>query len=332
MKLLVTGATGFVGSILVPRLIERYGSESIGVYVLPGDPLPASWKGEGISVFRGDISDPNRLFQAVEGRSHVIHLAGLISYWRRDFGRLMQVNFGGTRTVVSACLQANVSRLVHISSVGAVGLKKSGEPIDESTAYNWPPEFYYMTSKYLGQQVVEKAVRTRGLNAVIFNLASVMGPGDFFLETPHNQLYQRVYRGRSFGSFRGGLGVVDVRDVVSLIIKGLDQGAAGEKYILVGANLRYPDVLRLIGKYARRRVYPFPVPALLLSSAGLMLEMVSLLSRKMPLLIYAYGRLSGWTTFYSNEKSRREFSHDYIPIEETIRDGCRFFEKTFRAG
>jgi hypothetical protein len=126
--------------------------------------------------------------------------------------------------------------------------------------------------------------------------------------------------------------VVDVRDAVSLIIKGLDQGAAGEKYLLVGANLRYPDVLRLIGKFARRRVYPLRVPALLLSSAGLMLELLSLLTRKMPLLTYAYGRLSGWTVFYSNEKSRREFRHDYIPIEETIRDGCRFFEKTFRAG
>jgi hypothetical protein len=56
---------------------------------------------------------------------------------------------------------------------------------------------------------------------------------------------------------------------------------------------------------------------------------VSHLTRKKPPLTYAYGRLSGWTTFYSNEKSRRDFSHEYIPIEETIRDSCRYFEKTF---
>lgn len=331
MRILVTGASGFVGSVLMPRLIERYGSESIAAYMLPGDCLPVSWKHERITVFCGDITERDRLLQAMQGRSHVIHLAGLISYWRRDFGRLMQVNYDGTRAVVNACLQANVSRLVHISSVGAVGLKKRGEPIDESTAFNWPPEFYYMTSKYLGQQAVEKAVQTKGLNSVIFNLASVMGPGDFTLQTTHNQLYARVYGGRSVGSFSGGLGVVDVRDVVALIIKGLDQGAAGEKYLLVGANLRYSDVLRLIGKYSRRRVYPIPVPGPLLSSAGLLLEMVSLLTRKRPLLTYAYGRLSSWTTFYSNEKSRRDFSYEYIPVEETIRDSCRFFEKTFMA-
>ncbi|MGB7295836.1 MAG: NAD-dependent epimerase/dehydratase family protein [Candidatus Aminicenantales bacterium] len=331
MMILVTGATGFVGSVLVPRLIERYGSESIAAYVLPGDRLPESWKHAGISVIRGDITAPDRLLQAVEGRSHVIHLAGLISYWRPDFDRLMRVNFWGTRAVVNACLQAGVKRLIHISSVGAVGLKKRGDLIDESTAFNWPPIFHYMASKRLGQLVVEQAVRTHGLSGVIFNLASVMGPGDFNPETPHNQLYGRVYKGRMVGSFSGGLGVVDVRDVAALIIKGLDRGGIGQKYLLVGANLRYPDVLRLIGKYARRRVSPFPVPGPLLSSAGLSLEMVSLLTRKRPLLTYAYGRLSGWTTFYSNGKSRRDFSHEYIPVEETIRDACRYFETTFMA-
>lgn len=331
MRILVTGATGFVGSILVPRLIERFGPGSVAAYALPGDCLPASWKHAGISVFRGDITSAGRLLKAIKGRSHVIHLAGLISYWRPDFNRLMQVNFRGAKAVVNACLQAGVERLIHISSVGAVGLKKRGEPIDESTAFNWPPIFHYMASKRLGQLAVEKAVRRRELNSVIFNLASVMGPGDFNPETPHNQLYGRVFRGRMIGSFSGGLGVVDVRDVAALIIKGLDRGARGEKYLLVGANLRYPDVLRLIGKHARRRVYPFPVPAPLLSSAGLSLEMVSLLTRKRPLLTYAYGRLSGWTTFYSNGKSRRDFAHEYIPVEKTIRDACRFYETNFMA-
>jgi nucleoside-diphosphate-sugar epimerase len=186
-----------------------------------------------------------------------------------------------------------------------------------------------MTSKYLGQKVVEEAAQEKGLNAVIFNPASIMGPGDPVLETPHNQLYARVYGGRMSGSFRGGLGVVDVRDVTAIIMKGLELDRAGEKYLLVGANLYYPEVLRLIGKHAQRPVHPFLVPASLLSAAGLSLELVSHLTRKKPLLTYAYGRLSGWTTFYSNEKSCRDFSHEYIPIEKTIQDSCRYFEKAF---
>lgn len=331
MRVLVTGATGFVGSVLVPQLVDRFGPESVAAYVLPGEPTPASWKDRRVTVIRGDINEPDRLAGAVEGRSHVVHLAGLISYRRPDFRRLMRVNYEGTKVTVGACLQVGIERLVHISSVGAVGLKKGGQLIDEATPFNWPPVFHYMVSKYLGQLVVEQAVRAKKLDSVILNLASVMGPGDFNPQTPHNQLYDRVYRGRMIGSFSGGLGVVDVRDVASLIMKALSRGKSGEKYLLVGANLCYPDVLRLISKHARRRVFPFPVPGPLLSAAGLVLEMASLATHKKPLLTYSYGRLSGWTTFYSNAKSRRDFAHEYIPVEQTIRDACSYFEKTFMA-
>jgi len=329
MKILVTGATGFVGSVLVPDLIRKFGPDSVSTYVLPGDRIPASWQDENVRIVYGDITDEKRVLEAARGQTHVIHLAGLISYWRRDFSGLMRVNWLGVRAVVEACLRAHIHRLVHVSSVGAIGFRKRGELIDEATPFNWPPYFHYMTSKYLGQKVVEEAAQEKGLNAVIFNPASIMGPGDPVLETPHNQLYARVYGGRMSGSFRGGLGVVDVRDVTAIIMKGLELDRAGEKYLLVGANLYYPEVLRLIGKHAQRPVHPFLVPASLLSAAGLSLELVSHLTRKKPLLTYAYGRLSGWTTFYSNEKSCRDFSHEYIPIEKTIQDSCRYFEKAF---
>lgn len=330
MKILVTGATGFVGSVLVPELVGAFGPDSVSAYVLPGDRIPKSWREERVRVVYGDITDEKGVFEAVRGQTHVIHLAGLISYWRRDFGRLMRVNWQGVRAVVEACLRADVRRLVHVSSVGAIGFRKRGELIDEATPFNWPPYFHYMTSKYLGQKTVEEAVQRRGLEAIILNPASIMGPGDPVLETPHNQLYARIYGGRLFGSFRGGLGVVDVRDVSAVIIKGLDRGRVGEKYLLVGANLYYPEVLRLIGNAARRPVHPFPVPATPLAAAGLSLELVSRLTGKKPLLTYSYGRLSGWTTFYSSQKSRRDFSHEYIPIEKTIGDSCRYFEKAFR--
>jgi dihydroflavonol-4-reductase len=329
VNILVTGATGFVGSVLVPRLIRRFGARSLAAYVLPGEPIPATWRGEAVEVIQGDITDAARLAGACRGRSHVIHLAACISYWRRDYDRLMSVNRDGVRNVVEACLAASIRRLVHVSSVGAIGFKKNGELIDEATPFNWPPAFYYMAAKHLGQRIVEEAGRARGLEAIILNPASIMGPGDHNPRTPHNKLYEGVYRGRLIGSFAGGLGVVDVRDVAAIIVKALDSGRVGEKYLLVGANLTYPEVLRLIGRHAGRPVYPFRLPGPVLVGVGQALESISLLTRKPPLLTYAYGRLSGWTTYYDNGKSRREFGHAYIPVEETIRDSCRYFERTF---
>ena len=118
-----------------------------------------------------------------------------------------------------------------------------------------------MTTKYEGQKVVEEAVRAAGLPAVILNPASIMGPGDHDPATPHNQLYRSICCGRLFGSFSGGLAVVDVRDLTAIILKSLSRGRVGEKYLVVGANLRYPDVIKRISRACGRRALPFPIPA-----------------------------------------------------------------------
>ena len=330
MKVLVTGATGFVGAVLMPELIGRYGPGSVSAFVLPGDPIPATWRGSGVRTLAGDISDARAVRTATAGHSHIVHLAGFISYWKGDEDRLRTVNEDGARSIVEASLAAGVERLIHISSVGAVGFHESGQPADETAPFNWPEDILYMASKRRGQDIVEQAVRERGLRAVILNPASIMGPGDHNPETPHNELYRRISRGPLFGSFSGGLAIVDVRDLVALILKALERrGRDGESYLVVGTNLRYRDVIRRISRACGRRAYPFPIPAPLLATAGHVLERASRRTGRRPLLTAAYGRLSGWTAFYDNAKSCREFDHVYIDVEKTVRDGWDYYRNTF---
>ncbi len=329
MKILVTGATGFVGSVLMPELIQAYGTDSVSAFLIPGDKIPRSWAEQRIRLFYGDVADGFSLSAAVAGQSHVIHLAGLISYWKNDVGQLMRVNREGVRNVVKACLCHGVERMIHISSVGAIGFNKDGKPADETVPFNWPSCFYYMTSKYEGQKIVEEAVQRSGLKAVILNPASVMGPGDHDFATPHNQLYRRICGKGLIGSFAGGLAIVDVRDLVVLILKALHGGRIGEKYLVVGANLRYREVIGIISRCCGRKAHPITIPPFLISAAGGLAELWSLRTKKRPLLTYSYGRLSGWTAHYSNEKSRREFSHSYIPVEKTIRDSWEYFKQTY---
>jgi dihydroflavonol-4-reductase len=330
MRILVTGATGFVGSVLLPELIARHGAESCSVYMLPGERIPESWARTGVSVFLGDVADSGAVWRAVSGHSHVVHLAGLISYWKRDAPRLMRTNRDGVRSVVEACLGHGIRRLVHVSSVGAIGFYSDGRLADETTPFNWPRSFYYMTSKREGQKIVEETAVKRGLQAVILNPASIMGPGDHNIATPHNQLYRMICLKRLFGSFSGGLAVVDVRDLVEIILKALEGGGKiGEPYLVVGANLPYADVVRMISRACGRKAYPFPIPTSLAVAAGGLIEAVSNLTKKRPLLTYAYGRLGGWRAYYDSTKSRREFGHKYIPLEQTIRDGWEYFQRTF---
>jgi dihydroflavonol-4-reductase len=219
-----------------------------------------------------------------------------------------------------------------VASVGAIGFHEDGTPADEETPFNWPEDILYMTSKHAGQEAVLEAARERGLPAVVLNPASIMGPGDHQPDTPHNRLYRSICRGRLFGSFAGGLAVVDVRDLVAIILKALDGGRPGEKYLVVGANLPYADVIRKISACCGRRVFPFRIPSPVVAAAGRGLELVSALTGKRPLLTASYGKLSGWFAYYANDKSRREFRHEYIPVERTIADGWDYYRANFGGG
>ena len=332
MNVLLTGSSGFVGRRLVERLLESRPQDAIAVFLLPGESVPEPFVGR-VEILRGDLRDSSAVRDAVRGRDLVFNVAGFISYWVLDAGIMKAVNVGGVRSVVDACVEFKVKRLVHVSSVGAVGFRPDGMPADEETPFNWPESFGYMTTKRDGQKAVLEAVRDRGLDAVVVNPASVMGPGDPGPDTAHNRLYASMYRKRVFlGSFGGGLAVVDVRDLVETILAAAEKGRRGEAYLSVGANVPYTRVLELMAKFAGRRFVPFVVPSFALLAAGWAAESLSRLTRKRPLVTVAYGRLSGWTAYYSSDKSRRELDIAYRPLEETIADGCRYYEETFLKG
>jgi dihydroflavonol-4-reductase len=330
MKILVTGATGFVGSVLVPELVRRMGRQALTALVLPDDPLYDAWPHKDLRIIRGNVLDAGIVEEACRGQSHVIHMAACISYCRRDKKELLAVNRDGTANIVNACLKRGVRRLVHISTEGAVGICRDGRPADETTPFNWPKFFHYMISKLQGQQVVEEAVRRRGLEAVILNPAAIMGPGDPNENMPHNKLYRMASRGTLVGSFSGGLSVVDVRDVAAIIIKALEGGRSGERYLLVGDNLTYQQVVRALARAAGQKAIPVRMPGPALEAAGILLEALSPLTGRPPLITRCYGRLSGWKIYHSNEKSVREFGHTYIDFETTVRDGYAYFKKTYR--
>jgi dihydroflavonol-4-reductase len=328
MDILITGAGGFVGRTLVRSLIEKNPLNRYFAFLLPNEEEPMLWSNK-VTIIRGDLRDRKAVFAAVAGKNMVFHLAAYISYWKLDLKRMQEINRDAVSFLVEACLMAKVQRLVHISSVGAIGFKKDGTETQESEAFNWPEDFGYMTTKRDGQKIVLDAVNTRGLDAVIVNPASIMGPGDPTINSAHNRLYSDMYRRPFFfGTFAGGLAIVDVRDLVSVIIAAAEKGRKGECYLAVGANVPYRRVLEIMAKKAKKPFIPFAVPPFLLTSAGYLMESISLLTRKRPLLTTAYGRLSGWTAYYSNAKSIQELGVSYRPLEETIGDACTWFENT----
>lgn len=330
MRILVTGAGGFLGSVLVPQLVERYCAHSVRLLTLPGERLPAEEPWLGLDNIAGDVRQPGVVLSAVDGCELVLHLAGLISYRMKDRNRLLDVNAGGAANVARACVATGVRRMVHVSSTGAIGFRCDRVLSDEATPYNWPAAFHYMSSKRAGQEAVRQVAAEHGLDVVILNPAAIMGPGDRNPSSAHNRLYRMVRRSRVMPTFTGGLAVVDVRDVADAILRAVEMPPDTGPFVLAGANIRYGRVLRAIASGFGRRISLVPVPAAVAAGVGLLFDGLSFLLPAVP-LTYAYGRMSGWHCYYDGSRALGLLGHGYRSLERTVADGCRYHVDSFPA-
>lgn len=325
MRILVTGAGGFVGTVLVPLLADRYGRASVRLFALPGERLPEDPPWPELPVFRGDVRELESLKPAVSGCDVVLNLAGLISYRLVDRHRLFAVNVEGAANVARACIGAGVSRLVHVSSTGAVGFRPDRVPADEATPCNWPGIFHYMASKHAGQESVLRLCREHGLDVLVLNPAAIMGPGDRNPRSAHNRLYSMVSRARVMPTFTGGLAVVDVRDVAEAIAAAIAARPPDKPCLLVGANIRYSQVLRRIAAALGRQLSLIPVPSPLLAGVGLLLEPLPA-----PPLTLAYGLMSGWHCYYDGSRAAVNLGLRYRSFTTTVADACRYYVEKLR--
>jgi dihydroflavonol-4-reductase len=253
----VTGASGFVGANLVRALLAA----GWNVRALVRDGAP-SLDGLPLERVAGDVFAPT-MSDAMSGCDAVFHVAALYSLWRRDRDALMRVNVEGTRHVLSAARTAGVPRVVHTSSVAAIGVRPGGLPADES--YQSPPERLvgaYKRSKYFGEREAHAAA-ARGQDVVIVNPTTPVGPWDA-RPTPTGEIIVRFLNGRMPAYVDTGLNVVDVAEVAAGHIAAYERGRTGERYILGNENLSLRALLghlsAIAGRPAPRVRLPRAVP------------------------------------------------------------------------
>jgi dihydroflavonol-4-reductase len=255
MRVLITGAFGFLGRHLVDDLLAVPGLDVVAadVQASPAERRPGVTYAGGV-----DILSPESIGRAVSGADAVIHLAGLVSFWSGDKARLFEVNQTGTRNVADACAGARVKRLVHVSSVAAIGFNdREDEPIDETFEFDWSgaQDKHYMLSKRASEGELVRAA-DKGVAVVTANPGALYGPGD----RTNVGLFQAVAAGRLPLIFPGGTNVVDARDVARGLRLLLLSGHQGERFILGGHNLRFTEIVRTISRATGVMVSPRVVP------------------------------------------------------------------------
>ena len=303
---LVTGGSGCVGSNLARALVRE--GWHVRIVRRTHSDLRAL---EGLDVEHciGDVRDANFLKRATKGCRAVFHTAAIVSYWRREREQMFEVNINGTRNVVQACLDSGVERLVHTSSIAAVGFNPDGSPADETTQFNWRAyDVGYRISKFEAEQEIAAGV-LQGLNAVMVNPSIIVGPGDIHVHG--GQLIRDVYRWRIFYYVDGGMNVVSVDDVVGGHLAAYQRGRSGERYILCGQNLTHREVFSTIAQFLHRPKPFFKLPRFVARSVAGVAEMAAVMTNTKPWVTRELLAGLGTRSWFSCAKAERELGYSY---------------------
>ena len=311
---LVTGATGFVGSALARRLVEA--GEPVRILRRAGSRLDLLGDAsDHVEHAIGDVTDVESVVRATEGAETVFHVAAVIAFGRRASAQLREVNVQGTANVVNAALDAGVGRLVHTSSIAALGRPAKATVLDESAA--WTPSPYntaYARSKRDAEREVQRGV-AEGLDAVVVNPALVWGPGRSGEGTM--AIAERLAAGRLPLAPPGTTSVVDVRDVLSGLVAARDRGQSGERYLLSAETLPWTEILARLADALGVEPPSRTAPGWLLSLGGALGEAAAAVARAEPALTRETARAARARVGYDGSRAERELGVRYRPFPET---------------
>ncbi len=314
--ILVTGATGHIGNVLVRELVAR--GEQVRALVLPGESCD-SLSGLPIEMVVGNVLDPDTLDRWMKGVRLVYHLAGIVSIMPGDEEIMYRVNVEGARNVARAALKANVKRMVHTASVHAFRREPHGVTMDEKTPLFLDGEAgAYDRTKAKGVQAVLEAVN-EGLDAVIVCPSGVIGPHDYF-DSEMGELVKTFATPKIHFIINGAYDFVDVRDVVQGMILAAEKGRTGEKYILSGEQVSLRWLLKKTQQIAGLRSPSLVVPFNLALFFSKYTQYFYRRLKKTPQFTsYSLQTVSENSRFCRN-KSEKELGYRARPLEESIRD------------
>lgn len=308
----LTGASGFVGRHLAPRLAQEF---ALRVLVRPGQELP-QLAGLDVQRIEGRLDDEAALQAGTTGAAVVVHLAALVSFRREDRAAMFAANTRATAAVAAIARAAGVRRLLHVSTISAVAFRDGPEAVDESAPFNFGPlRIGYCDSKFAAEQRVLDECK-RGLDAVIVNPPSMYGAGD--RRKGDGSLLDVVQAGGLRYSPPGGLNVANVDDVAAGIVLALHKGRSGERYILGGENLTGAQLLQriagIVGGEAPRRI----ASRRMVGAAARALRLKERFFGSRPPMTSEVLQLAGRFLWYSSAKAERELGWRPGPVDAGI--------------
>jgi dihydroflavonol-4-reductase len=323
-RVLVTGASGFVGSAVARALAAR--GVRPRVMVRAASPR-GNLQGLDCEVVEGDLIDAASVARAAAGVRYIFHVAADYRLWTREPEAMIRTNVEGVRAVMDAALAHGVERVVHTSSVATLRLKGAAGPVDE-TAPMTPEEAIgaYKRSKVLAERLVEQMVAERGLPAVIVNPSTPIGPRDI-RPTPTGRIIVEAATGKVPAFIQTGLNLAHVDDIAEGHIQALEHGRIGERYVLGGEDVSLQAFLAVIAPLVGRRAPTIELPRGPLYPLAYAAEAMAMITGKEPFITVDALNMARYRMFFSSAKAQAELGYRARSYRDAVADAVAWFRQ-----
>ena len=325
--ILVTGGSGLLGKEVITQLLAQ-GKSVTAIY---NKTLLPQFNSPLLTQIQCDILDVACLEELMQQDiEQIYHCAALVTFDLKRKQELFKVNIEGTANVVNAALYAGVKKMVHVSSVAALGKIKNGEPITERM--NWTEETSnsnYGESKHLGELEVWRGIG-EGLEAVIVNPVIILGEGDW--NSGSAQIFKSIYD--EFPWYADGVtGFVDVKDVAAIMLQLMDSDVTAQRFIVSATNKSYQQIFNLIATAFNKKL-PYKKVTPFLAKILWRLEAIkSIFNGKAPLVTKETTTSALDKVYFDNSKLKQFLPNfSYRPIEESITQICAVFQQKINNG
>lgn len=321
-KVLVTGASGFVGSAVAHALVKS--GYSVRALLRPTSNR-TNLANLDIAIAEGDMCEPASVARAMKGVRFLFHVAADYRLWARNPHEILRNNQEGTRLLMQAALAAGVERIVYTSSVATIACAKDGGIADETTPLGESKAIgAYKRSKVVAEQIVESMIAKDRLPAVIVHPAAPIGPRDI-KPTPTGRIIVEAASGRIPAYVDTGLNLVHVDDVASGHLAALQRGKTGEHYILGGQNVALAEFLSQIALMCGRNPPKLRLSRAVVYPIAFAAEAMAHVTRREPFVTIDGLRMSKQRMFFSSAKAERDLGYKARPYPEALSEALEWF-------
>ena len=322
--ILITGATGFVGSAVARGLLAR--GHAVRALVRPFSDR-RNIAGLDLELVEGDMLEPESFAPALEGCRALFHVAADYRLWVPDPAPLYAANVAGSRALIEAALTAGVERIVYTSSIATLGLPGDGSPGDEQTPVAESHMIgHYKRSKFLAEQAVRELIESRQAPVVIVNPAAPVGPRDI-KPTPTGRMIVEAAAGRMPAYVDTGLNLVHVEDVAEGHLLAFEQGRIGERYILGGEDMSLAEILGQIAELTGRRAPLIRLNHTLLLPLAHAAEAWARLTGREPFVTIDGLNMAKKHMYFTSAKARAALGYNPHPAAEALADAVTWFRE-----